>query len=580
MLPAAPAGRPRRSRSRARERSGTERTIALLVGLASAILLVAPAVGSAPAQAATLSTVLHGLVTISPTDAWMTGYFVSSTGAAQTFAEHWDGSTWAVVSTPSPGTGSDFLNQAAGLASNDLWTVGSRDNSSASEGAGSHTLIEHWDGTSWRVVPSPNAGDAQNILRGIAVVSANDIWAGGYSKTKGSSRRNLIEHWDGTSWQVVPSPNASSEINGIMRLAAVSPNDLWAVGNFNESGTPHTLTEHWDGSSWKIVPSPSPGVGGAYPQGSLLWSVAAVSANDVWAVGQYFDGTAIRTLTEHWDGASWTAVPSPNATAGENQLRGVVALSTNDVWAVGWAHNGTTFQTLVEHWDGSAWSVVASPNVGSSDNYLKPVAGLLPNDVWAAGYSTAGSVYQTLIEHWDGTTWTVVAGPNAGGDQPPTASFTLNCLGPTCNFTDQSIDPDGTITSWSWSFGDGLGISTLQNPTYTYAAAGSYTVTLTVSDNSGATATTAQTVTVSPSSGLITFSVTGYKVKGLQKADLTWSGAATANIDVYRNGSLITTTANDGAYTDNINVKGSGTYAYKVCEAGTASCSNEATIVF
>jgi hypothetical protein len=78
----------------------------------------------------------------------------------------------------------------------------------------------------------------------------------------------------------------------------------------------------------------------------------------------------------------------------------------------------------------------------------------------------------------------------------------------------------------------------------------------------------------------ITLAATGYKVKGLQKADLEWSGATLASVDIYRDGGLITTTANDGFYTDNINQKGGGSYTYQVCEAGTSTCSNEATVTF
>ncbi|HWB73287.1 MAG TPA: S8 family serine peptidase [Egibacteraceae bacterium] len=72
----------------------------------------------------------------------------------------------------------------------------------------------------------------------------------------------------------------------------------------------------------------------------------------------------------------------------------------------------------------------------------------------------------------------------------------------------------------------------------------------------------------------------GYKVKGVQHADLTWQGATSTNVDVYRDGAVIATTANDGAYTDDIGAKGAGSYTYKVCEAGTTICSNEATVAF
>jgi hypothetical protein len=85
------------------------------------------------------------------------------------------------------------------------------------------------------------------------------------------------------------------------------------------------------------------------------------------------------------------------------------------------------------------------------------------------------------------------------------------------------------------------------------------------------------TVVADDSSGF-TLAATGYKVRGLQKADLEWSGATSANVDVYRDGALIATTANDGFYTDNIDQRGGGSYTYRVCEAGTSTCSIEAKV--
>jgi hypothetical protein len=77
-----------------------------------------------------------------------------------------------------------------------------------------------------------------------------------------------------------------------------------------------------------------------------------------------------------------------------------------------------------------------------------------------------------------------------------------------------------------------------------------------------------------------TLSASGRKVKGVQHADLTWSGASSSQVDVYRNNVKITTTANDGSHTDNIGQKGGGSYLYKVCEASTSTCSNESTVTF
>jgi hypothetical protein len=76
----------------------------------------------------------------------------------------------------------------------------------------------------------------------------------------------------------------------------------------------------------------------------------------------------------------------------------------------------------------------------------------------------------------------------------------------------------------------------------------------------------------------ITLSAIGYKIKGWQKVQVSWNGSMAANVDIYRNGSKITATANDGSYADHINKRGKGTYVYQVCVEGTSTCSNEATV--
>lgn len=177
---------------------------------------------------------------------------------------------------------------------------------------------------------------------------------------------------------------------------------------------------------------------------------------------------------------------------------------------------------------------------------------------------------------------TVDDASDGGGDtnSPPTADFTFTTSGLTVDFTDQSTDSDGSVVSWDWDFGDG-NTSTEQNPSHTYGADGTYTVSLTVTDDDGATGSTSQDVTVSDgTSDGITLTATGFKVRGLQKADLEWSGATGTDVEIYRDGNLIATTANDGFFTDDINNRGGGSYTYQVCEVGGSPCSNEATVTF
>lgn len=167
-----------------------------------------------------------------------------------------------------------------------------------------------------------------------------------------------------------------------------------------------------------------------------------------------------------------------------------------------------------------------------------------------------------------------------GGNTPPTASFTVGCTNLSCTFTDHSSDSDGTITSRSWTFGDG-GTSTATSPTHDYASAGTYTVTLVVTDNAGAAGTTSQSVTVTSGGGGggITLSASGRKVKGVEYVDLSWSGTA-SSVDIWRDGSLYKQGQTGTSYSDNTGNKGAATFTYKVCNAGTPTCSDQVTVVF
>ena len=187
-------------------------------------------------------------------------------------------------------------------------------------------------------------------------------------------------------------------------------------------------------------------------------------------------------------------------------------------------------------------------------------------------------IKEPLLDVSNASTFNPVLIPGGGGtiNNPPTASFTYTCTNLSCNFTDTSTDSDGSVVSWSWAFGDSA-TSLLKNPSHTYAAEGTYTVTLTVTDEDGAsTVSPPQSVTVTALTGAITLAVRPYKVKSVKYADLTWSGASSDNVDVYRNGS-ITTTPNDGAHTDKPS-KTVSSATYKVCEVGTNTCSNEVTV--
>jgi len=153
------------------------------------------------------------------------------------------------------------------------------------------------------------------------------------------------------------------------------------VGSYYEGNWLRVLIEHWDGAVWSVVPSPNPSV-----YGSALNAVVAVSTNDVWAVGNYDPGSAnYETLTMHWNGTTWSVISSPNL-GNASEPYGVAAVSANDVWAVGYYYSDAGAQTLAIHWNGTTWGVVFSPSPGTGGNYLHGVDAASADDVWAVGY--------------------------------------------------------------------------------------------------------------------------------------------------------------------------------------------------
>jgi hypothetical protein len=332
---------------------------------------------------------LNSVVVISANNIWTVGN--GPCCPQTTLIEHWNGSTWSIVPSPNVESNYNFLLGVGAVSSNNVWAVGSYILSSGTR----QTLIEHWNGSYWSVVSSPNVGTGDNQLSSVTAVSPTNVWAVG----EGSSQ-TLIEHWNGTAWSVVPSPNVGKGV-ALYGVAAVSPTNVWAVGE----GSSQTLIEHWNGSSWTIVPSPNGSVSGS----SYLSGVTTVSSNNVWAVGYYSNTNsnvnAFQTLTEHWNGSTWSIVPSPNAGVG-NYLFSVGAVSANDIWAVGTYYPtiiGGNQQTLIEHWNGSTWSIVPSPNVGGVT--LFGVGAVSSNNVWAVGYYLDTNGSQPLIEHWNGSAW-------------------------------------------------------------------------------------------------------------------------------------------------------------------------------
>jgi hypothetical protein len=340
--------------------------------------------GSAAANPSADGDALAGVAVLTPCDVWAVGY--QQVGiSSQTLAEHWNGQAWTTVPSASPG-GSSYDTSFAAVAIKspaDAWAVGSYQNGSSDQ-----TLIERLSNGNWEQVSSPDPGGSThtNVLNGVAISSANAAWAVGQYNT-GSEYRTLIERWHGVTWAQVPSPNGGSSDNDLLSVTATSAKNAWAVGYFTTSHDLfQTLVEHWNGTTWKRIPSPDPeGSRGS----ASLYGVAASSASNAWAVGYYFKGGVEQALIMHWTGSRWklAAAPRLDKASVPGGLTSVAIISATNVWAVG-TFNGKL--TLAAHWNGSAWTKISSPDPGSFTDF-STVAASSASDVWAVGsYDSKG----------------------------------------------------------------------------------------------------------------------------------------------------------------------------------------------
>jgi hypothetical protein len=310
-----------------------------------------------------------------PGDIW-------ASGGISSMVAHYDGKAWTKVTT----LPAAWISAFWGSGPRDVWTVGG------------NGVILHYDGSTWTTA---DTGGVRQNLNGIAGTSSSDVVAVGVE--------GLILHWDGKVWSRVQSP-VSSELwwvakvggslwiagadgvvlradgSGWKRLktdsdlflrgiAGASPSSLWVVGR--------------EGALLRYQPDSDEFVGGRHSSYSTLYSVLAMTPQDVWAVGagaHLSDGMVLL----HYDGKAWTRVDSADTA----RFFALWGQSSSDVWAVGSAADSTG---IISHYDGTAWT----PSATKPPTPLSSIHGSASDNVWAVGGSA--------VMHWDGKNWSTMS---------------------------------------------------------------------------------------------------------------------------------------------------------------------------
>jgi hypothetical protein len=344
----------------------------------------------------------------------------SPVGAAQSVRQPFSaGRAWLNAPSPNNGSGVNSLTGVSCPSPRFCTAVGFYDDV---QRLAQSTLIETRASAHWSVVTSPNAGTGDNNFLGVSCASVRQCVAVGFSKSN-DTYQTLIESWNGTRWSIAPSPNVGTVNNILDGVSCVSATSCEAVGYDFDTNNPtgvvqSTLVESWNGMQWSIMPSPN-----REGDGNILYGVSCPSSTSCEAVGYAIphqpNAPAFETLTESWNGTSWSIVPSGNKGTSASLLLGVSCVAANTCEAVGeYTNVGLgNYQTLIESWNGTSWSIVASPNRDTNSNELLGVSCTSARQCEAAGsYADADVKTQTLAETWDGTKWSLVPSANRGTD--------------------------------------------------------------------------------------------------------------------------------------------------------------------
>ena len=341
-------------------------------------------------------------------------------------------------------------------------------------------LIEHWDGSTWSIVPSPVLSGATDVfLSGVSCTSSTSCFAVGASSSSPATFLQfvgtpLVERWDGSTWSIVPSSGPSDALEAeLLGVSCVSASSCYAVGDFQAPAIGGALLEHWNGANWSVVPNPDSsfarksGSGRRLPVGFArarsskpqqigefssspgLQGVSCTSDANCFAVGNSFTGA----LVERWNGTAWSNVttPTPRNSLGAD-LGSVACTSPTDCSAVGTQgaveSSGNVIDIadapLQEHWDGSAFTIVPGPG-NAPFSELSGVACGSPTECFAVGDSA-------FVQLWNGSKWSLAPFGS------PTSQSQLNqvaCTSATNCFAvggfESNVQSDTLIERWNGS---------------------------------------------------------------------------------------------------------------------------------
>ena len=250
----------------------------------------------------------------------------------------------------------------------------------------------------WTVVPLATIGEGDDCFSGVDGTSPNDVWAVGTWQNP-YVFKSLIQHFDGTSWTKLPAPDTGSR-QWLEDVLAISPQSAIAVGSYivgTSTGQP--LAMEWNGAEWALMATP------VFEGGADFEAIDRSPAGTIWVAG-FLYGTAF--LARRSEGG-WDIVYAPHVGGERNNFHDLDARSDTEIWAVGTrSERMGQRMLLIQRYDGNGnWTTFDIQSPGGMDRFTG-VRAFAANDVWATGYYYDRTLFldQPMIMHYDGVSWT------------------------------------------------------------------------------------------------------------------------------------------------------------------------------
>jgi hypothetical protein len=310
-----------------------------------------------PTPAGAVGSVLNAVSCTSEAACIAVGYYFTTHNLSvdQMLVERWNGSKWEIQPTPNPTDEGDLTGVSCSSAAS-CTAVGGGENGA---------FAEHWNGSKWEIQTTANPSSGG--LDSVSCISATACMAVGGQNVEGP----FAERWNGSSWQIQPPviPSGLTGGGALIGVSCVSSTACSAVGNYDPgTGFSASFAEHWNGSSWEIQPTP-PSATGEYG----LFGISCKSVLFCTAVGWAFGSDFAEPLADHWNGVSWQHQVTVGVTnPSDSYLLGVSCATTTACTAVG---GNSTVLTLAERWNGTRWQAQPTPNPdGAAHSTLNDVS--------------------------------------------------------------------------------------------------------------------------------------------------------------------------------------------------------------